>query len=65
MDEVLAGIENCTHPGIENGTARVGTGEYPEQRIVPRHDGIFTRKTRRRVHPGAARNVSPPEATAS
>ena len=23
---VLAGIENCTHPGIENGTVRVGAG---------------------------------------
>ena len=27
---LLAGIEDCTHPGIENGTVRVGAGESLE-----------------------------------
>ena len=27
---LLADIEECTHPGIENSTVRVGAGEFPE-----------------------------------
>ena len=27
---LLAGIENCTRPGIENGTVRMGAGELLE-----------------------------------
>ena len=30
MRTVLAGIENCTRPGIENGTVRMGAGELLE-----------------------------------
>ena len=30
----MAGIENCTHPGIENGTVRVGAGEGGQVRTA-------------------------------